>query len=110
YLRGLLRHEDDEAGRWLAQLEKLQPDTFQTVEPKARLLKGQGKGEECAALLRAHATRDPAALRRTAALLEELGQGGAAEELYRRWARESGQPGAGLVLAVFLARQGRLGE
>src|SRR5262249_5218050 len=95
---------------WLARLEKFQPNTPQTQELKARLLNAQGKSEEATALLRAHSAKGTLSVRRTATLLEELGQVRAAEEFYRLSANEAGQPGARLVLAGFLARQKRLEE
>ncbi len=111
YARALLRHKEvGEAANRVARLEKLQPGTFQAVELRARVLKEQGKGAEAVPLLSAHADREPSSLGRVAALLEELGHGRAAEDHYRRWAAASKQPGAGLVVAGCLARQGRLGD
>jgi tetratricopeptide (TPR) repeat protein len=111
YVRGLLRHDGaDEAEPWVSKLEKLQPDLFQTLELKARVLKARGKGQEVTELVKRYARRPDANLRRAASLLEQLDQAGDAEELYRRYRRESKAPDATLVLAEFLGRQKRLRE
>jgi tetratricopeptide (TPR) repeat protein len=111
FIRGLLRHgEADQTTGWLARLEKLQPDSYQTLELKCRGLKGMGKGDQAALLMSKHADQPGANLPVVASLLAELGQPGPAEQLYRRWVDGTREPRARLVLAVFLARQNRLPE
>jgi tetratricopeptide (TPR) repeat protein len=70
YAHGLLRQgkpgDVEEAGRWidrLAELEKqreVEPNTFGSVELKARWLEADGKGDAALALLRGHVRRPKA--------------------------------------------------
>jgi tetratricopeptide (TPR) repeat protein len=111
YIQGLLRQKNaDEAQVWQAKLEKLQPDTVQTIELKARVLHALGRGAEAAVVLQSLASREGARLLRVAGLLESLEQPKGAEEVYRQWVKGEKQPGASLVLAAFLGRQNRLRE
>ena len=110
HIRSLLaRGETDEAAGWLARLEKQDPGSLRTVEIQARLLKAKGRGDEAAALLVAHAQGRADDVGRVALLLDQLGQA-AAEEMYRRHAAESRQPGSVLALAEYLGRHGRVPE
>jgi tetratricopeptide (TPR) repeat protein len=111
FTRGLLIHgQASHAEPWLARLEKLQPQSAQAVELKARLLVAQGKGNEAAALLKAYTSDKPHLLGPSAGLLRELGQLDAAEAMYRESLARSKQPEAVLVLAQFLAERKRLPE
>jgi tetratricopeptide (TPR) repeat protein len=111
FTRGLLTHgHASDAEPWLARLEKLQPQSFQTVELKARLLAAQGKGNEAAALLKAYTSDKADLLGPFAGLLSELGQLDAAEAMYRESVARSKRPEAVLVLAEFLAQRKRLRE
>src|SRR5205823_8801888 len=56
------------------------------------------------------AARPGASLGRIAAVLEQLGQAGAAETLYRREAAQASDPRRSLALAEFLGRQNRVEE
>jgi tetratricopeptide (TPR) repeat protein len=83
---------------------------LETAELKARLLAARGRGAEAAALVQALVKADDSLVGRAAALLEELKQTAAAEELYRRFAADPKQPARALALAGFLARQHRTAE
>ncbi len=62
-------------------------------------------------MLRKQAAGKPApAVLRVAELIEELGEGGEAEDLYRRYAKEAKEPDAALALARYLGRRKRLAE
>jgi tetratricopeptide (TPR) repeat protein len=109
--RGLLIHgQASDAEPWLARLEKLQPQSAQAVELKARVLAAQGKANEAVALLKGYTSDKPAILGPFAALLRELGQLDAAEAMYRDSVARSKQPEAALVLAEFLSQRKRLPE
>jgi tetratricopeptide (TPR) repeat protein len=111
YTRSLLRKgQADEAWTWLDRLEKSQPEHPQTIELKARLLASRGQGADAATLLKARAKEKKAYVALFAALLEELNQPDAAEEMYRDTLNRSERPEAVLVLAEFLGRRGRLPE
>ncbi len=99
-----------EAEARLARLEKLEPKTFRTLRLKALALQARGKAAEALPFLSEFAGGDPGRLGAVAQLLDQLGQGAAAEELYRKLAAESKRPESVLVLALFLGRQGRAEE
>jgi tetratricopeptide (TPR) repeat protein len=108
--RSMLRHAQvDEAERTLAQLQTLEPNGWSTKEIQVRLLVATGKHADALALLNQASSPD-ADLPALAALLEELGQSRAAEELCRRFVDHSKQPESILTLAQFLGRQKRFGE
>jgi tetratricopeptide (TPR) repeat protein len=110
--RSLLRERAlEEAGRYLARLEAIDPNSFLTIEMKARLLRSQGKETEVVALID-HFVQDQGAdaAGLAASLLEELGQTAAAEKTYRKYVSQTGRPESSLVLATFLGRQNRLAE
>lgn len=111
YALSLLRRKEiGEAEVWLGRLEKREPQSDRTVELKARVLKARGKNADAVALLQEHAQRNNASVGFVARLLEELGEGAAAEPLYRQFVSQSQRPEAALVLAEFLGRQKRLDE
>jgi tetratricopeptide (TPR) repeat protein len=99
-----------EAGQWLAALERSHPEALTTAELKARLLKAGGQGADAAAVLTERAAKFPAERLLLAGLLEELGQGAAAEPLYRALAAEKPEPERRLQLARCVGRQGKLDE
>ncbi|HXG10515.1 MAG TPA: tetratricopeptide repeat protein [Gemmataceae bacterium] len=105
----LRRGELDAAQEWLAELEKLEPDSAQTVQLKVQLLKAQDKRPAAVALVKQYAGTKDARLEVVAALLETLGENAEAEALYRKYvtANEARQPESVLVLIGFLGRQGR---
>ncbi|MBX6312993.1 MAG: tetratricopeptide repeat protein [Isosphaeraceae bacterium] len=112
YISSLLRRgQADEAQLWLLKLERLEPQAFRTMSLKARMLAARGEGAAAVALLKDY-IRDQGAplLGPIAALLDQIGQAAAAEELYRQYAAQSKQPESTLALAQYLARQGRLRE
>jgi len=100
----------DEAQSWLDKLEKLEPRSLRTLELKARLLKAKGRAGEAVPLLKSFGEANVDQVGYVARLLEELGQIPAAEQLYRKFAAQSRQPQAILVLAGFLGRQNRVAE
>jgi tetratricopeptide (TPR) repeat protein len=110
-VRILLREgSPGEAGRWLVVLESSHPQLPATAELKARVLRADGRDAEAAALLKDRADKVPAERLLIAGLLEELGQGAAAEELHRSYTSEKPDPERRLQLARYLGRQGRLDE
>jgi tetratricopeptide (TPR) repeat protein len=110
YARGLLRRgEIHEVAHWLTRLESVQPKAWPTVEIKARLLHAQGKTVEASTILETFAQAQGADIvSRAAALLDELGQAGAAERMYRQALARSKQPESILGFIRFLGRQNRL--
>ncbi len=112
-IRAMLRHNrNEEAAAYFVRLERLAAAAPATIELKARILAARGRGKEAADLLGKFAEGDDARLEPVARLLEELGQIGAAEVLYRRFAERTGsrQPQSVLSLARFLGRLGRIDE
>ena len=98
----------DEAEPWLADLEKLQRQglPLRTIYLRAVLLKGRGKGPDGVALLvKEAAAKNAVTAVRVAMLIENLGYGAEAEDLYRRYAKEAKEPEAVLVLAQYLGRR-----
>lgn len=111
YIRALLRHKRvEDAQVYLDTLERLASQQPGTVKIRARVLHAQGKGTEAVAALTKLAQDDPTQVGQVAALLEELGETDAALQMYQRFAAQSGQPGAKLVVAAFLGRHGRVRE
>ena len=92
----------------MQRLEKQDPDSLQTAELKARLLKAAGNGQEAIALLQTHAQKKDVPRLAVAGLLEELGEGSAAETLYRKHVEMSGRSDAVLLLGAHLGRRGQL--
>jgi predicted Zn-dependent protease len=111
YALGLIRQRDfDGAERWVAALEKLQPDALRTCELRARLLAGSGNLTKARDLLLVRADQADVPLGIIARLLEEVGAPAAAENIYRRLVASSTQPGAALLLASYYGRQNRVAE
>ena len=113
--RLLRRKELDQAGVWLAKLDKVEPKSLRTLEIKALLLREQGKAAEAATLVWEHMrgqkpAQQAGVLLRVAPLFETLGQTADAEKAYRQFAARSGRPEAALVLAEFLGRRKRSRE
>ena len=109
---GLVRFDADtkEARKYLAALEKLQPDAAPTVELTARVLDAEGKPDAAAAVLVAFAQKDAKNVAPAAAVLDSLGHEKLAEPLYRRLAADPARPEAAFLLAGNLGRCGRTGE
>lgn len=111
YVGSLLRKgEVADARGWLTKLEKLEADSWRTVELQARVLHAENRVAEAAKVLQTHAARPGASLASVAAVLEQLGQAAAAEALYRQDAAQSFDPRSTLALAEFLGRQNRIEE
>src|SRR6185437_11760658 len=101
-----------EAQSWFKKLQEQQPDSPQTLEIQARILKAQGNGRGAAELLERQATGQKFNLAAVARLLEELKEVEAAERMYNKYvesAREK-QPQSVLVLAQFFCRHQRIEE
>jgi tetratricopeptide (TPR) repeat protein len=110
-VRSLVRHGAlDEARACLETVEKIEPRSDRTIELKARMLIAEGETGKSVSSLNAFVKEKAEQAGTVAALLEELGQSVAAEEHYRRFAAQSRQPEAILVLAGFLGRQNRVHE
>jgi tetratricopeptide (TPR) repeat protein len=111
FIRSKLRlGETDDAEAWLVKLERLEPTALRTVELKARLLSKQGHSQDAVTLLRGTAEKDSAQVGLAAVVLDQLGQAGEAEKLYRQYVAQSKQPESVLTLSQFLGRQNRLDE
>lgn len=108
HVASLLKQGDAAARTWLARLEKLEPQTWQTIRLSARVLHAEGKGPQAVPLVKKYAQRSDAQVEQAAALLEELGQTADAEELYRKHSAKP--PTNALGYAQFLARQQRVAE
>ena len=116
HARVLLRRGKVDAARlWADRLEQLQPETWEAVEIKARVLQARGKGSEAVAHLQKFLTsrRGEAAaalVGPAAGLLKELGQFAAAEKMYRTAVSSPGQSEHLLSFIAFLARRQRTKE
>ncbi|MBY0523237.1 MAG: tetratricopeptide repeat protein [Gemmataceae bacterium] len=109
YIDALLRHQDTrEAELWLGRFEKLEPESWRTLQFKARLLTQRKQGDEAIRLLRAY--KGEAAGLPVALLLEELGHTAAAEPVMRQFAADAKGPEGSLALAAFLGRRGKTEE
>jgi tetratricopeptide (TPR) repeat protein len=106
----LRRNELAEASTWLSRLEALEPKTFRTLGIKALVLKAEKRTAEAVPFLTAFAQEQPKEILPVAGLLEGLGEFRAAEELFRKYVRQSEKPEAVLVLAQFLGRRQRTPE
>jgi tetratricopeptide (TPR) repeat protein len=126
YVTSLLRHQAlDEAALWLEKLEQLEPQRFETFALQVRLRAARQQTKEAVDVLNQYIeakTAEPsdpgARMLNAARLLDSLNQEGtalfdidrAAEAMYRRYAAHVRQPTCDLVLARYLAQQGRLAE
>ncbi len=111
FVRNLLnRGKSDLAETWLAKLEKRSPREFQTVELRARWLAAQGRAAEAVALLQASSKDKAIDKGRIATVLEAIGEAGAADAIYQRFASEPGHPERILARAGFLGRRHQIAE
>jgi predicted Zn-dependent protease len=127
YVASLLRRGmTNEAEVWLAKLQRVAPDNFETTALTARFPAARHQADETIAVLQHYVDAKPADSRETsvrlgraARLLESLAQDDAklagryrkaAEVMYARYASQSPDPDAKLTQADFLARQGRAAE
>lgn len=104
------RKEDLEAQPWLIRLEKLEPNTFRSVELRLRLLKAQNKDKDAEALARAYVGGKRPDVALVAAVLDDVGLSAAAEEVYRNHLIDSKRPDSQLRYIKYLSRQKRLAE
>ena len=110
YVAALIRHQQlAEAENWSQALERRATGTF-ALEARVRLRRAQGRDAEALSLLRKYEQQPGADLRASARLLEEIGQTAAAEDTYRKLAGQATYREGELLLAEFLARQGRVDE
>ncbi|MCI0743396.1 MAG: tetratricopeptide repeat protein [Gemmataceae bacterium] len=104
------RKKADQAEPYLAQLEKIRPEAYGTLQLRTRLLHAEKKTDQAVALLRKHVDDKPQSVGPVAVFLEELGQIAAAEEMYRKLVDRGEHPEHVLVLATFLGRQKRVDD
>ena len=105
------RNELDQAGRWLAELKRQEPDGLATFELEARILKAGKRDQELLAFLQARGRQHPDQIGAVARLLDQFGFARQAEDAYRAdIARAPKEPELALALANFLARHDRLDE
>ncbi|MFL5341985.1 MAG: tetratricopeptide repeat protein [Gemmataceae bacterium] len=108
YAFGLIREPDlAEAEKWVAKLEKAQPDAPRAIELRARLLAAAGDLAKARDLILKHAEQPDAQLLFLAQLLEEIGDGAAAEPLYLKRLAADKRPRAALSIAAYYGRQDR---
>lgn len=110
YAGWLLRAGDArEAGEWVNRLAKLQPDSFQTAELRARLMAAEKNLPAARAALLPHADGPNAPVEAVARVCEEVGLYEDAERLLKRFGAENkaARPQAVLALAAFYGRRGR---
>jgi tetratricopeptide (TPR) repeat protein len=111
YVRDLLRQGDNSSARiWLAKLDALEPQAFEPLALRARLLVAEGYVEDAVRRLEAEARARSDRSESCASVLEDLGRFDAAEAVLRRSAAQPGAPERALVLAKFLGRRNRAGE
>jgi tetratricopeptide (TPR) repeat protein len=107
----LLHHKQvDEAEGVVARLRKVEPDTLRTLRLEGLVLKARGKSDAVVSPLQKFASANPEQATTVAALLDDLGQPAAAEELFRKATAAARRPEDVLLLAIFLGRQNRPGE
>ncbi len=112
YVSALLRHDEVEtAEQALGQLEKVSSmaGTLPFVSLKAQVWHRRGKEKEAVALLVDHATKRGQDFGRVGAVLEELKEYPAAEQMYRMHGEKAPNPSAMLAYASFLGRRKRYG-
>jgi tetratricopeptide (TPR) repeat protein len=95
----------NEAGLWVAKLEALEPKSFRTLALKARVLAKHGRAADVVPALKALAEGKGDFLVPVAAILEQVGQTDAAQELYEKFAARAKRPEDVLVLARFFGRR-----
>jgi tetratricopeptide (TPR) repeat protein len=109
--RSMIRHGDADGGqKALENLTRQAPQAPATKEVRARLLHYRGRTAEATALIRECAADGGAAVPAVAAILEEFGDFGGAEEFYRAFAAKAEKPNDPLALAYFLTRRERPAE
>jgi tetratricopeptide (TPR) repeat protein len=106
----LNRNEPEEAHVWLGRLEEVAGGSLLAVELSARVLHATGRDAEAVKVLQDYAQKDKADLRVVATILDQIGQAEQAEDLFRRWERDTKAPESALVLADFLGRHGKTSE
>jgi predicted Zn-dependent protease len=109
YGSAVLHHDGDvvEARRIYDVLKQKQPNATYTIAIQSRILEAEGKSDEAAEVLKNYARLQPQRLEFAAGLLERIGLGDRAEELYRKLASDPTRPTAVMTLASYLGREGR---
>jgi tetratricopeptide (TPR) repeat protein len=109
--RGLLRHgQIGTVPPLVAKLEEHYASSGATAEIKARLLHAQGNASEAVKVLREYAEKNENNMAYMAAVLEEMNQQGAAEDLLRKSCARAKSPESPLILAQFLGRHEKIDE
>ena len=98
----------EEAEAQVAQLEKLQPDSFRTTELRARLLAARDGAEAAGNYLVGQAAKPKASILPIANLMEKIGAGASAKALYEELAAKDEKPKTLLDLAQYYGRQNRI--
>ncbi|MGD0044936.1 MAG: hypothetical protein ABSE84_31815, partial [Isosphaeraceae bacterium] len=105
------RDQLDQAGRWLAELKKAEPQGVTALELEARLLDLRKRKPQLLAILEARGREVPDQIGLVADLLNRYGFVKEAETAYKAFiASDPKQPERVLALAQFLARQDRVAE
>jgi tetratricopeptide (TPR) repeat protein len=111
YACALVRHgEVDEAETWLRRLERLESTTLRTVEVRLRVLKARNRENEAMAALLPYVQTRGANLPVVGGLLNELGMGAAAKDLYDKYLQPSARPENLVPYIRYLSGQKRLTE
>src|SRR5262249_43765176 len=99
-----------EAARWAARLAKVAPASWEAAALGARVQHARRNNTAAVNQLKGYARQKDARLDLAATLLDELGEAGEAEKMYRAHAATSKDPGSALPLARFLARRGQVDD
>jgi tetratricopeptide (TPR) repeat protein len=101
-----------EADTLVKQLEKLQPDTVQTAELKAKVFAARKDLPSARSVLLAKAQTPGAPIGVLARMCEEIGLYPEAEQLFKRFVEENkaARPQATLTLAAFYGRRGQTAD
>ncbi len=109
YVRILLQVDaaNPEIDKWLKVLEKLEPDSFRTVELRARLLVAQNKKPEAVEKVLAFVKGGRPEIIGAAHLFEEINEFDRAEQLLKQGFADPKLPAVKLALAEFYGQQNR---
>jgi tetratricopeptide (TPR) repeat protein len=104
-------HQLDQAGRWLADLKRLDPHGLATLEAEASLLKASRRDRELLDLLETRGRQAPDQIGEVAQFLDRYDFVNQAEAAYKAFiARAPNRPERALALVGFLARRNRSAE
>ena len=114
YVQKLIKHDElDNATRYLQRLEKLDPNSLNTLSLKVRLLAKRGRSDLALAIVQKLMPKDPSLdnvnrLVTVAKLMESIDQIEKAEAIYRVVSKVD--PNQSMLLAQFLGEHGDVGE